>query len=93
MKPVMYRKANELEEPDEDGVDRSGPFPCLRQVPRILPTPASVRPSCTARGQHRARRAGSHTGVSCAACIPSTNRCLQSNSHHHHFKQPFKKLP
>lgn len=40
--PVMYRKADELEEPDEDGVDWSGPFPCLWQLPRIPPTRAGV---------------------------------------------------
>lgn len=50
--PVMYRKAKELEEADEDGVDQSGPFPCLWQVPHTPPMAARLLHSeGTALGQ------------------------------------------
>lgn len=39
MMPVMYRKADELEEPDEDSVDHGSTCTCLHQVPHIPSTP------------------------------------------------------
>lgn len=61
-----------------------------------MPLAGSAHPSHTGGCPSPARRGdstgtGGHTMASCAACVLRTTHCLQSNSHRHHFQQPFSK--
>lgn len=83
----MYRKDDELEEPDEDGMDQSSTFPWAG-----ITHPSRATCVCLShvlRGQHRAR--WSHQAP-CAAFIPSTASCIQGKIHQCHFQQSLKNI-